>query len=150
MTVVDQSEVWADIKLRAQAEISGVQLFWPLEPNELPDQPAPFVYFDMVVDPTRAPVAFGGGRQRNLYQYRAELVGYLFLPRNYGLADSTKMAERIAKAFRSYRSDAISCFGATPIPAVDGAAMVPPGLKSAADQYDCTAIAVALTFDQIG
>lgn len=146
----DLAAVWEAIKTRAADQITLLPMYWPREPNEFPDTPSAFVYFDLTVDRTRAPVAFGGGRGSNLYRYSAELTGFLMVPRNFTVEKEAVLAEHIAVAFRSYRDAVISCFAATTSPAGEGEKLVPPGVHSAADQYNCTAVSIALTFDQVG
>jgi len=150
MSADDLSAVWTAIKARAAAEITGLPIFWPREPNEMPDTPAPFVYFELIVDKAGAPVSYGGGRGRNTYRNGAELNGYVFVPRNYTVEAEAALSERVAAAFRSYRSDVISCFDATPMLVGNGSDLVPAGFESAADQYECTVVAIDLFFDQIG
>ena len=146
----DLAAVWGSIKARAAAQITLLPMFWPREPNELPDTPSPFVYFDLAVDKVRSPVAFGGGVGSNLYRYPAELSGFLLVPRNFTVEKEAALAEHIATAFRSFRDGVISCFAATTAPVPEGEKLVPPGVLSAADQYNCTVVSIALTFDQVG
>lgn len=150
MSAENLAAVWGAIKARATAQITLLPMFWPREPNKLPDKPSPFVFFDLTVDRTGPPVGFGGGRGRNLYRCEGELNGYLFVPRNFTVEAEARLSEHIAAAFRGFRNDVISCFGATPSPVGEGAQIAPPGFPSAAAQYDCTVVSIDLMFDQIG
>lgn len=142
--------VWTEIKARASSQITLLPMWWPREDNVLPDTPAPFVYFELIVDRAGPPASFGGGRGRNMYRYPAELNGFVFVPTGYGVEAEADLSEHVAAAFRSYRSDAISCFDATAMPVGEGSSLSPPGLNSAADQYECSVVSVNLFFDSIG
>lgn len=143
------AEAFVALKARATAQIAGLPLYWQDETNVLPRIPGPFVYFEL--DTSRGRLAgFGGGRGRNLYRTAGELVGWVFWRRGEGLGVGLAHGETVAAAFRSWRSDAVSCFGATVQPVGEGASLVPPGLASPAGNYSCVAVVVALSFDQVG
>lgn len=140
---------FAAIQARAISQITGLPMYWQNEKTTLPDDPTPFVYFEWITD--RAEMAgFGGGRSANLYRNAGELVGYVFIPNDWGLAEGLTRAETVASAFRSYRSDAISCFGASVEPLGRGADMIPPGLSSAVGNYSVVMVLCEMHYDQIG
>jgi hypothetical protein len=58
--------------------------------------------------------------------------------------------ETVAAAFRSFRSDDVSCFGAGVHPVGKGTEIIPPGLESAAGNYAASVVIVDCFFDQIG
>ena len=146
----DLAGVLAIIRARAEAQITTLPLYWQDEDNfDLPDEPAPFVFFELIVRRGRI-ASFGGGRGANLYRAPAELNAYVFVPRGIGLPAVAVLAETVAAAFRSYRSGGLSCFDATLHPVGEGEALVPPGLSSAAGNYACVVVSVSLHFDQIG
>lgn len=129
--------------------ITSIPFIYQNEDAVLPDTPAAFGYVEFLTD--RALIAsFGGGRGSNLYRNPAELVIYIFVPRGEGLQSATDKAETVAAVFRSYRDNAISCFGASVLPGGDGAILTPPGLSSPANKYWWAAVSVDLHFDQVG
>lgn len=125
-------------------------MFWEADSIELPDTPAPFVYFEIVMD--HAFVAgYGGGRFNNLYRNTGELHAYIFVPTETGIDLGIGYGEQVASTFRSYRSSDISCFGASVEPLGKGAELVPNGLsKGVAGSYYATLAVVDFYFDQIG
>jgi hypothetical protein len=139
----------AALQARAAAQITTMPLYWPDENIELPDEPIPFVYF--FIDPMKAQIAgFGGGRGSNLWRNEAELQGFVFVPVGWGLVEAVTRAEAVAAAFRSYRDDNVSCFGAGVHPVGKGAEMIPPGLDSAAGNFACAVAIIDFHYDQIG
>lgn len=145
----DLAGALAIIRSRAEAQIT-LPLYWQDEDNfDLPDEPAPFVFFELIVRRGRI-ASFGGGRDANLYRAPAELNAYVFVPRGLGLSVAAILAEPVAAAFRSFRSGGLSCFDATLHPLGEGEALVPPGLSSASGNYACVVVSVSLHFDQIG
>ena len=146
----DLAGALAIIRARAEAQITTLPLYWQDEDNfDLPDEPAPFVYFEVIARRGRI-AGFGAGRGANLYRTPAELNAYVFVPRGMGLPAAAVLAETVAAAFRSFRSGGLSCFDATLHPVGEGEALVPPGLSSAAGNYACVVVSVSLHFDQIG
>jgi hypothetical protein len=146
----DLAGTLAIIRARAEAQITTLPLYWQDEDNfDLPDEPAPFVFFEMIVRRGRI-AGFGAGRGANLYRTPAELNAYVLIPRGQGLPVAATYAEAVAAAFRSFRSGGVSCFEATLHPMGEGEALVPPGLSSAAGNYACVVVSVSLHFDQIG
>ena len=146
----DLAGALAIIRARAEAQITTLPLYWQDEDNfALPDEPASFVFFELIARRGRI-VGFGGGRGANLYRAPAELNAYVFVPRGQGLPIAAVLAETVAAAFRSFRSGGLSCFDATLHPIGEGEALVPPGLSSAAGNYACVVVSVSLHFDQIG
>ncbi len=140
---------FAALRTRAEANITTMLLFWPNENNNLPNQPEPFVYFDIDTFPAVA-ASFGGGRGNNRYRNAAEFRAYVFVPVDWGLTEALTRAETVAAVFRSHRSDDVSCFGASVHPVGKGTEIIPPGLESAAGNYACAAVIVDMFFDQIG
>jgi hypothetical protein len=145
----DLADALAILRARAEAQITTLPLYWQDEDNfDLPDEPAPFVFFELIVRRGRI-AGYGSGRGANLYRTPAELNAYVFVPRGWGLPAAAGFAEPVAAAFRSYRSGSLSCFDATLHPVGEGEALVPPGL-SPAGNYACVVVSVSLHFDQIG
>lgn len=141
----------AALKARAIAQISLLPtILWQDEDATLPDDPAPFVYFELITD--RADfIELGGGRGSNRMRQTAELHGFVFVPRGWGLEASLPLAEHVAAAFRSYKlAETVSCGAASVQPVGEGASLVPPGMRSEAGNYACHLVAVPLYFDQIG
>lgn len=143
--------------VRARMEAGGityngaaVPMRWPNEAGDpLPDEPAPFVYTEFMVE--RAEVAgFGGGRAANLHRNTCRIEGYVFVPKGWGLDASEDIAEQIATLFRSHRDATISCFSARVSPGGDGADLKPVGLPSPVSNYFWCGFDVALHFDQTG
>lgn len=143
------SDAWSAIRARAEAQLSGLTLWWPFEDNVLPDDPAPFVYFDLDMARARV-IEYGGGQARNRHRNEGELHAYVFVPRGYGMADALSRGETVAAAFRSYRVTDIKCAEASVHPLGEGAELVPPGLDSIAENYSAALVIVQLYFDQIG
>lgn len=116
---------------------------------ELPDTPAPFVYTEILVR-RGAVSSFGGGRGANTYRNPIDVVSYVFVPKNEGLAEAESIAEQIAVLLRSYRSGDVSLFEATVQPGGDGADLTPPGLSSDVGNYFWAVCECSGFFDQIG
>lgn len=149
MTATTPSGAWAAIRARAEAQITGLPMYWPDESFRLPDQPAAFVYFEMLAD-TSYVAGFGSGRGANRYRNPSVLNAYVFVPMGWGLAASLTRAETVAAAFRSYRTSEISCFEASIQPIGQGESLTPPGLSSAAGNYACSVVAIEFFYDLIG
>lgn len=147
--MTDIAAAFAAIQARAAAEIAGLPLLWQNEDNELPDEPAPFAYFELITD-LGAFIELGGGRGSNRQRTEGELHAYVFAPRGVGLAAMLERAETVAAAFRSYRGGGISCQSATVHPAGEGEALVPPGVRSVAGNFTCCIVSIPIHFDQIG
>lgn len=147
MTTV--SGAWTAIQARIDDQLSSFTRWWPHENNTLPDAAAVFLFTEIITDRARI-AGFGGGRGLNLYRNPAELNIYVMVPIGQGLAVALAHGETVAAAFRSYRTSAISCFDATVHPVGEGAALVPPGLSSAAGNYACAVVTVDMFFDQTG
>jgi len=128
---------------------SPLTLCWQNEDNALPDEPAPFVYFELTTDRGEF-IELGGGRGSNRFRHIAELHAYLFVPRGLGLKAGLQMAEPIAALFRSYKGGGIVCEGASVHPAGEGEALVPPGAEGLAGNYSAVIVAIPLHFDQVG
>lgn len=127
-------------------------LKWQDDDQVLPSTPAPFVFFEIHLDRAGF-AAFGGGRGQNLQRNTGELNGYVMVPRGWGLETMAGYAELIATAFRSYRSNDISCFEASIMPIGEGAQLVPPGLSQQdgfAGNYACILCSVEFFYDQVG
>lgn len=123
---------------------------WPDDNTALPDTPAPFVYFDQVMEPGRV-ASFGGGRNATRYRNPGELNCYVFVPRGYGLREALYLAEVVAAVFRGWRSSGgLSCFEATVHSIGEGAELVPPGLASVAGNYACAVASIQFFYDQVG
>lgn len=140
-------QAWAALRARAVAEID-LPKAWQFENNELPDTPAAFVYLEMVTDRAGF-IEIGGGRGANRYRHNAELNAFIFVPVGQGMQEALDQAEPVAAAFRSYRTGGVSCQGAVIQPIGEGAALVPPGLQSAAGNYACVLVSVPVYFDQV-
>lgn len=147
--MTDIVAAFAAIQARAVAQITTLPLLWQDDVNELPLDPAPFVFFELVTD-RGSFIEIGGGRGANRYRHECELHAFVFVPRGQGLAYALSLAEPVAVVFRSYRGAGISCGGASVHPVGEGEALVPPGLSSAAGNYACVVVAVPLYFDHIG
>lgn len=142
-------------KLRSRLTGADTGILIPLlyqnENAELPDEPTTFAYVEFIVDPSLGgPAAFGGGRGQNRYRYSAQLIAYVFVPSNSGLAPAMDHAETIAARLRSFRDTDVSCFDATVQPGGSGADLKPPGLTSEVGNYFYAVAVVSLSFDQIG
>jgi hypothetical protein len=137
------------LKARAAEQITTLPLYWREDGQViLPDEAAPFVYFELEARRGRL-VAFGSGRGGNLYRNPSELRAYVFVPHGLGLETAPTYAETVAVAFRSYRSGGLSCSDATLFPAAS-ASDFPDQASSAAGNYTCVMVIVSLTYDQIG
>lgn len=139
----------AILRTRAETQITTLPLYWQDENSILPDDPVPFVFFELIARRGRI-AGYGSGNGANLYRTPCEFNAYVFVPRGQGLPVAAGYAETVAAAFRSYRSGGVSCFDATLHPMGEGEALVPPGLSSAAGNYACVVVNVNLHFDQIG
>lgn len=144
------------IRARLEANIpndSGgnpVGLRWQNEDGTpLPDQPAPFIYTEFLTDPGTL-ASFGSGRGANRYRNTAQIVCFVFVPRGWGLAEATTIAEAVATVFRSFRDGDISCFDATVYPGGSGSDIKPPGLESEVDNYFYAVTEISLFFDLVG
>ncbi|MGD9880457.1 MAG: hypothetical protein AB7F22_10620 [Reyranella sp.] len=147
--MTDIATAWAAIQARAASQITGMPILWPDEGNELPVEPAPFVFIEMTTD-RGAFIEIGGGRGSNTFRNRGELLAYVFVPIGEGLARALALAEPVAAAFRSYQGGGVTFDGATVQPLGEGASLVPPGLTSAAGNYSAAMVVCPLHFDQIG
>ncbi len=126
----------------------AVPLRWQNEAGDpLPDDPAPFVYTEFLVEQARV-AAFGGGRGANLHRNTCRVEGYVFVPKGWGLDAAESIAEQAAALFRSHRDATISCFTARVVPGGDGADLKPSGLPSPVSNYFWCGFDVALHFDQ--
>jgi len=155
------SQAYAVIKTRIEAnrplDGSGnvVLLRWQNQDADtdgnigLPNIPTPFAYTEFVTDPGRL-TGFGGGRGANLYRNPGRIDSFVFVPKGWGFAPATDIAEQIAALFRSYRDADISCFDATVYPGGNGSDVKPPGVQSDVDNYFWAGVEVSLHFDQIG
>lgn len=138
------------LRARADAQLPSLDKKWQDEEFELPDTPAPFVYFEIEVDPAFI-ASFGGDRGQNRYRNPSQLNAYVFVPRGWGLRAAAVRGEAVAAAFRSFRSAEISCFEATVHPLGKGEALVPPGLRDGiSSNYAAVVVSVDFFFDQIG
>lgn len=146
------AQVVAALKARAASQITlfDAAVYWDKDQKPtLPNDPEPFVYFLIETDPAEF-VAFGGGRGANLQRVSGELIALVHLPRDWGLEQHAAYGEHVAAAFRSYRSEHVSCFAVEPQPAFDGSALTPPGLDSEVVNYSCIVVAVPFTYDHVG
>jgi hypothetical protein len=144
------AQVVASLKARAASQITMLPVYWDKDAKPtLANDPAPFVFLMIEVDPGRF-VAFGGGRGANLQRNSGELLGYVFVPRDWGLEQHASYGEHVASAFRSYRDDHVSCFAASVQPAVDGSNLKPDGLSSEVENYACIVVAVRFHYDLVG
>lgn len=141
----------AALKARGAAQITLLStILWQDEDNQLPDEPAPFVFFELITDRAEF-IEIGGGRGSNRARQDGELHGFVFVPRGWGLEAMLPLAEHVAAAFRSYRlAGAVSCGAASVHPVGEGADLVPPGLSSAAGNYSCNLVSVPFFFEQVG
>lgn len=137
--------------LRARIDgATSLPLYWQYEDNtQLPDTPASFGYVEMIVDPGFV-AGFGGGVGANLHRNPGRLLVWVFTPKGQGMAASLPVAESIAALLRTYRTSDVSCFSATVRPGGDGAAIAPPGMASAVNNYYWALVDVEISFDQIG
>lgn len=145
--MTDIVAAFAAIKARAVAELTTQTLRWPDDDSPLPENPAPFVFFELITDPGTY-IELGGGRGANRWRNSGEIHAYAFVPRGQGAPVALTLAETVAAAFRSYRGSGITCRGATVYPIGEGATLVPPGLSSLAGNYSCAVVAVPIVFDQ--
>lgn len=141
-------DAWAEIKARATATVAG-RVLYALDSNELPDETAPFAFFDLVTE-RGAFIEIGGGRGANRYRHVAELHGYAFVPRGWGMSEVLASAETIAAAFRSHKGGGITCDGASVHPVGEGETLAPAGVSSIAGNYSCAVAVIPLHFDQTG
>lgn len=148
MSSTDIVAAFAALRGRAETLITSVPLFWQDEENELPDDPASFLYFELETDRGDV-IEIGGGRGANRHRHWGEFNGYLFVPRGKGLPYMLGLAEPIAAVFRSFRGGGVSCSAATVHPVAEGESLVPPGVRSAAGRYSCVMINIPLYYDQI-
>lgn len=139
----------AALRSRAGNGTITLPMYWPDENNELPDTPAPFVYFALDTRPAFA-TGVGGGIANNVWRTPGELQAFVFVPIGQGITQSVTLAESVAAVFRSYRDNYVSCFGASVHPVGKGSEMIPDGLDSAAGNYACAVALVDLFFDQVG
>ncbi len=145
------AQMVAALKARAvdQVTMFGAAVYWDRDAKPtLPDEPAPFAFLRIEMD--RANFISFGGRGNNLQRTDGELQAYGFIPRDWGLEQEAIYGEHLAAAFRSYRDAHVSCGAVSPMPAVPGADLMPPGLDSEVENYSCVVAAVPIWFDQVG
>lgn len=153
MTTASQAR--QSVRLRMEAgnivyDGAAVPLRWQNEAGEpLPDEPAPFVFTEFLVENARI-AGFGSGRGGNLHRNTCRVEGYVFVPKGWGLDAAESIAEQVAALFRSHRDDTISCFTARVAPGGDGADIAPKGLPSASSNYFWCGFDVEMHFDQTG
>lgn len=127
---------------------TAVPLRWPNEAGDpLPDDPAPFIYTEFMVEDARI-AGYGSGRGGNLHRNTCRIEGYAFVPKGWGLDAAEDIAEQVAALFRSHRDATISCFTARVTAGGDGADIAPAGLPSPVSAYFWAGFDVALHFDQ--
>lgn len=147
--MTDIAAAWTAIRARAEAELDDLPLFLPDRNNRLPDDPATFLYLEIVTERAGF-LEIGGGRGSNRFRNAGELHGYVFVPVGSGLEVALAAAEPVATAFRSWRGSGVIFDGASVSPLGEGAALVPPGLGSAAGNYSCAVVIAPFHFDQTG
>lgn len=147
MTTIAVTDAYAAIRTRAVAQITTLPIYWPDEDNQLPDTPAPFVFFELTLEGSRV-IEIGGGRGSNRHRNSGEINAYVFAPRGAGLTYLLSIAEPVAAAFRGYRASGITINTASVHPLGEGEALVPPGLESAAGAYGCVVVNMPIYFDQ--
>lgn len=144
------ADVVASLKSRAAAQITQLPVYWDKDAKpSLPDEPSPFVFAMIETDPARY-AAFGGGRGANEQHIEGELLGLVFVPRDWGIEQHASYGEHVAAAFRSHRDAHVSCGAVTPQPAIDGSGLKPDGLESEVENYSCTVVAVPFWYRHVG
>lgn len=144
------AQMVAALKARAAGQVTLLPHYWDRDAKPtLPDEPAPFAFFRLEMDRAQF-VSIGGGRGNNLQRGEGELQGYVFIPRDWGLEQEAAYGEHVAAAFRSFRDAHVSCGAVTPLPAVPGSDLMPPGLESEVENYVCIVAPVPIFYDQIG
>lgn len=146
-----QSLAGSTIAIAGVDGVTALPTKWRDSNFNLPDEPAPFVYFELIAEPANT-IERNGGRGRNRHRNRAELNGFVFLPSSWSgsLRKAIAVGEQVALVFRSRRTAGVSYPEATVHPVGEGAAIVPPGMASAAADYVCVVVVTELFFDQIG
>lgn len=149
------TEAQARAAVRAQLPDSAFAfpLYWQGDDAPtLPDVPAAFAFIVFNNEGSGGhPVAFGGGRGRNLFRNRALVEAFVFSPigSETGADAASGRAEQIASRLRGFRDDSISVFGADVIFVGPGSSISVPGV-TAPNNYQCAVAEIVLTFDQIG
>jgi len=138
---------FAAIKARAEANISGVPMFWQDGGNHLPDKVGPFIYFELLIEGA-SPIEIGGGRGANRHRNTGELNIYVFDALGVGLSALLARAEPIAAVFRGWRGDGVSIPTASVHPLGEGESLTPPGMDSVAGNYVAVVVHASLYFDQ--
>lgn len=144
---IDIGEAWALLRARAEAQITGLPMWWAME-NSAPDESAPFVFFTIVSEKGDF-IERGAGRASNRYRNRARLEAYVFVPIGWGMQAALDVAKPVAAAFRRYAVPYLKFEGADIHPVAEGAELVPPGLSSAAGNCACCVVEAPFYFDQI-
>lgn len=138
------AEAYDALRQRLTAGLTALPLKWPNENNQLPDEPAAFVYSVFTTAPQDL-IAFGGGQGRNEFRTWATFECFVFVPVGSGLSAALQHAETIAALFRGQRFSNLSCYGAT----VDPEAIV-RGPADWSGNYAACAAVIDLHFDQVG
>lgn len=101
---------FAAVRTRIEgAGISGVALRWPNEDNDnLPDQPAAFVYTDMVTMGSRR-LERGRPEGGKTHLTWGQIESRVEVPRGTGSAVAETIAEQIAALFRDHSDGVIFC-----------------------------------------
>lgn len=134
---------------------TAVPLRWQNEKEDstgqiaLPDTPKPFVYTEFLVSRS-AVIERGAGLGHVRHRHPAQVVAYVFVPKDEGLDEAEAIAEQIAVLFRPYRANGITVEDVTVEPGGDGASITPPGLQAPVGNYFWAACEVSLYFDLIG
>lgn len=117
--------------------------------KDLPDEPAPFVYSEMLVDASGV-IAIGGGRGNNLHRNRGRIVAYVLIPKGWGVAPATIITKQIAGVFRPFNESGLTVEAVTESPGGDGAELKPRGLSSLVNSYYYATVNIDFHADQIG
>ena len=100
----------ASIKARIAANFTAAAVRYHNEDTTLPDEPAPFVFVEIIVE--RPFIAgFGGGPGANLQRTQARIEAHVLVPVGRGIEDGLAWAELLCAVFRGQRVDDISYFG---------------------------------------
>lgn len=104
----------AIIKARFLAEwTAAVPVYWVNEDNILPDDPAPFLFVEIIGD-SELLYAHGGGRGANVWRGGGAIGIHVLIPKGWGTQAALQYLDTAFAIFRGLRLDGVSYEAAIP------------------------------------